>query len=77
MVRIREAGGEVAVTISLLPPYPMPHTQCPMPNAQCPMPNTQYPTTNDSIDLGSILESNKCLQLYLISSSWVYSLAYL
>jgi hypothetical protein len=47
------------------------------PLSSCPMPNAQYPTTNDSIDLGSILESNKCLQLYLMSSSWVYSLAYL
>jgi hypothetical protein len=54
---------EVVVTISPLP--------------SCPMPHAQYSTTNDSIDLGSILESNKCLQLYLMSSSWVYSLAYL
>nr|MDZ8042686.1 hypothetical protein [Nostoc sp. CreGUA01] len=49
-------------------------SQCPMSNTQCPMPNAQYPTSNDSIDLGSIVEKNKCLQSCLTSGSWVYSL---
>ncbi len=51
------------------PPTPPTLPACPMPNAQCPI-----PTTNDSIDLGSIVEKNKCLQSYLTSGSWVYSL---
>ncbi|WP_392536153.1 hypothetical protein [Nostoc sp. C117] len=41
----------------------------PLPLTALITPNAQYPTSNDSIDLGSIVEKNKCLRLYLTSAS--------